>query len=82
MDYFEDIFSSSNPSGMEFAVEGIDSFISLEMNNFLIGDVTVEEVKTAVMEFDPSKCPGPDGMTTAFYQKNWDLVGEVVFKAV
>lgn len=44
--------------------------ISAEINLFLTTAVSKEEVKGAIMEFSPSKSPGQDGMTAAFYQKN------------
>lgn len=40
------------------------------MNDFLIAEVSRYEIKAAVMGFHPSKCPSPDGLTAAFYQKN------------
>ncbi|XP_060969488.1 uncharacterized protein LOC133036771 [Cannabis sativa] len=44
--------------------------------------VTVEEVKKAVFQMHPDKSPGPDGMTPAFYQKCWSIVGSDVVKVV
>lgn len=28
----------------------------------------------------PDKAPGPDGMTPAFFQKYWHIVGEDIYK--
>lgn len=82
LDYFKDIFSSSNPIGADMAVAGVDSYITPEMNQVLMAEISREEVKTALMQFSSSKSPGPDGMTAAFYQKNWDIVGEDIFRAI
>lgn len=35
----------------------------------------MEEVKRAVFETNPQKCPGPDGMSAFFYQHFWESVG-------
>ena len=44
------------------------------MNNCLTRDVTEAEIKKALFEMNLSKAPGPDGMTTLFYQKFWHIV--------
>lgn len=36
------------------------------------------EVKEAMFHMHPDKSPGPDGMTPAFYQKFWRIVGNDV----
>ncbi|XP_030505207.2 uncharacterized protein LOC115720191 [Cannabis sativa] len=36
--------------------------------------VLEEEVKTAVFQMHPDKSPGPDGMTSTFYQRCWHIV--------
>lgn len=82
LDYFTDIFTSSNPSSTEAAVVGLDTLITLEINQLLMAEVTIEEIKMALMQFNPSKCLGLDGMTAAFYQKNWEVVGMDVYHAV
>lgn len=37
--------------------------------------ITNEEVKQVLFQMHPDKSPGPDGMTAAFYQKYWSIVG-------
>ena len=46
------------------------------MNDSLTGPVSEWEVKLALFAMHPEKTPGPDGMTTLFYQKFWDIVKE------
>lgn len=52
------------------------------MNNSLIWPISSSEVKTTLFDMPPSKAPGYDCMTTGFFQKYWDIVGEDVCRAV
>ncbi|XP_074374335.1 uncharacterized protein LOC141714732 [Apium graveolens] len=56
----------------------ITQTVSEQQNRFLLEAVTDEEVKNAVFHMHPDKAPGPDGMTPAFFQKNWKVVGKDV----
>lgn len=38
-------------------------------NEAIIAEVSEQEVKTALFSMYPDKSPGPDGMSTGFYQK-------------
>ena len=73
--YFEDIYSSSNPSRLEEATNLIPTKVSEEMNDDLIKDFSVEEVRIALRQMHPTKAPRPDDMSAIFYQKYWDIVG-------
>lgn len=44
--------------------------------------ITRTKVTEAVFGMHSKKAPGPDGYTAAFYQQQWSLVGEDVWKAV
>lgn len=46
----------------------MDSFIS-------------DEVRRAVFDLHPSKAPGPDGVTTLFFQKPWPFLGDDITEA-
>ena len=73
--YFEDIYSSSNLSRLEEATNLIPTKVSEEMNDDLIKDFSVEEVRIALRQMHPTKAPRPDDMSAIFYQKYWDIVG-------
>lgn len=45
-------------------------------------DVSKDEVRNALFQMHPDKAPGPDGMTPAFFQKHWNVVGNDVFEVV
>ncbi|KAI3808225.1 hypothetical protein L1987_24173 [Smallanthus sonchifolius] len=48
----------------------------------MIRQVTREEVKEAMFSIGENKAPGPDGYTSAFFKKSWDIVGEEVTTAI
>lgn len=52
------------------------------MNDELTKVYSVDEIKSALVQMDPSTAPGPDGMSPVFFQKYWHVVGESVTSAV
>lgn len=50
--------------------------------NILLEPVSDSEVKQAIFSMHPDKAPGPDGMTPAFYQKHWAVVGNEIIQLV
>ncbi|GMY07171.1 reverse transcriptase, partial [Fagus crenata] len=62
VDYFQDIFTSSNPSetSLQSCLEGVQRVIMDEMNSQLLEDFSLEEVSQALKQMYPTKAPGPD----------------------
>lgn len=56
-------------------VDCVPRTISEEQNDLLLQEVSSEEVKQALFQMHLDKSLGPDGMTHAFYQKHWAIVG-------
>ena len=44
------------------------------MNQNLLRLATEDEVKEALFMMHPKKAPGPDGMTTPFFQHSWHII--------
>lgn len=56
--------------------------LSQAQNEMLMAAVIKEEVREAVMDINPHKCPVPDGMSGSFYHHFWDTIGDVIWKIV
>ena len=80
--YFQNLFSSANTSNMESVLETVDRVVTPDMNDTLLQPYTLVEVKQALFQMQPSKAPGPDGMSLFFFQKYWHIVGCDVTEAV
>jgi hypothetical protein len=52
------------------------------MNDELSVPFSTEEVQRALFMMHPNKAPGPDGFTTGFFQKHWQLIKGDVTTAV
>lgn len=61
---------------------GVQARVTNAMNRKLVGPVSMGEVRSALFQIDPSSAPGPDGMTAAFFQTYWDVVGFDITSAI
>ncbi|XP_073120746.1 uncharacterized protein [Henckelia pumila] len=84
MDYFENLFTTSSPSEFEIwsVLETMEPKVDEPINLSLCAPFSVMEVKFALFDMNPDRAPGPDGLSTLFYQEFWDVVGEDVTEAV
>ena len=82
VDFYTNLFSSSNPSGLESVIQHTRGVVNADMNAGLIEEFTRLEVETALKQMAPLKAPGPDGMPPLFFQHYWDSIGDDVVKAV
>jgi len=82
VEYFKDLFTTSDPQDFHSALRDVPVIISDVMNERLIKEISTDEVKRALFSLNPDKVPGPDGMTALFYQRFWDLTGPDLVKVV
>lgn len=54
----------------------IPAIVTEEQNAQLMAQISREEVREAVFDINPHKCPGPDGMNGFFFQQFWDTMGD------
>ena len=80
--YFTEIYSTTFPTEFEASLGAVDRRVSEAMNVELLKEFKEEEVLQALMQMHPTKSPDPDGMSSIFYQKYWDVVGPQVVQCV
>ena len=81
-EYFQQLFTSSMPTAIDVVVPLVETMVTHEMNADLLCTFSPDEVKHALFQMYPSKALGPDGMTTYFFQKYWNIVGRDVLSAM
>ena len=82
MDFYADLFITSNPHNLDSIMDGVQKVVTEEMNSKLTAMYTMEEVELAIKEMAPLKAPGPDGMPPLFYQTYWIDMGMDISQAV
>ena len=75
VEFFRDLFTSSNPVDLDSLFLGFQSRVTGEMNQLLTRQVSSEEIRKAAFDVKGSSAPGEDGLTGIFYQRFWHIVG-------
>ena len=81
-EYFQQLFTTTNPGTIEESLRYITTKVTEEMNQRLTCLPPDEEIKEAPFAINPEKAPGPDVMTSLFYQRFWSTVGKDVCSMV
>jgi hypothetical protein len=82
IDYFKNIFHTSNPSNMQDTINLVKDRISPDMKDYLQIDYTEVEVHKAMKHMKSNAAPGPDGLTALFYKKYWEIIGPEITQYV
>lgn len=81
MRYFQNLFTSSDPSNLNDLLDGLMPRVT-ETNRELIKTVTLEEIRRAAFSIKGSYVTGADGMNGVFFQSYWSVVGGQVIRDV
>jgi hypothetical protein len=76
MDYFTNIFTSSNPTNFTETIAGISNKVNPPMYDLLNQDFNASNVYQVVYQLKSNSAPGPDGLSATFFQSYWDIIGE------
>jgi hypothetical protein len=82
VNYFSQIYMSTNPQNFGSIMEVVKRSVTSEMNVGLTQEFKAEEVVLALHQMYPTKSPGPNGMPTFFFKKYWHVVGPKVISVV
>ncbi|GJU22274.1 RNA-directed DNA polymerase, eukaryota, reverse transcriptase zinc-binding domain protein [Tanacetum coccineum] len=76
-------FLSNNGDTEEIDSEGLfNKKLTNSEAEAMVRDVSDTEIKEAIFGIGNDKAPGPDGFTSTFFKKSWDIVEEDVCKAI
>nr|GEV62703.1 hypothetical protein [Tanacetum cinerariifolium] len=65
-------------NGISNPLDDHDLFIRVldtDKADYMVCNVTDDEVKCAIFSMGDDRASGPDGFTVAFFKKAWDVVG-------
>lgn len=82
VEYFSELFKSSNPYSFEPVFRNMIPKVTEHMNQMLSLPISKDEVRSAIFSIKSESAPGPDGMTGLFFQQYWDVVGDQVTKEI
>ncbi|GJV15146.1 zinc finger, CCHC-type containing protein [Tanacetum coccineum] len=81
--YFQEFLGKEVPIiEMEPNTVHITNKVSMENATMMTKLVNDEEVKKALFDICDNKALGPDGFTSKFYKKAWNIIGKDVYEAV
>ncbi|XP_010480531.1 PREDICTED: uncharacterized protein LOC104759285 [Camelina sativa] len=82
VEYFMDMFSSSNPEGFEELLDGMSTRVTEGMNRALTAPISAAEIKRAAFKVQGDSAPGADGWTGIFFKRYWKIIGKDIISEV
>ena len=80
--HFKEVLGNNWVEPNQLASGNVDMAWSAEHLGILNNGVTNDEIKKTIFSIKDSKAPGPDGFSSLFFKKSWDIVGRDVMAAV
>ncbi|XP_058751474.1 uncharacterized protein LOC131624535 [Vicia villosa] len=78
VDYFLEIFKSSNPKGIDEVCSFVNAKISENFFYVCASPFSELDVREVIFQMHPTKSPGSNGLPALFFQKYWNIVGSDV----
>ena len=82
LDYYSNLFKSSNPMEFTELLQAVQPKVIVEMNIMLTYEFKEFEVSRALKQMYPLKSPSPDDIPPLFFQHFWPTIAGVVTKTV
>jgi hypothetical protein len=82
INFFKSLYTKDEEVAPDDLVDLLHSPISNEINSCLCRDISEEEIADTLLQIGPIKAPGPDGMPSSFFQRNWAMMKIEVTAAV
>ena len=80
--FFQNLYSSCGSRNFEPVLETYPCLVEEEINQSLMADLSLEEVKMAVHQLGSTKALWPDGLNGQFFQRHWEDVQLNMFKKI
>nr|GEW31330.1 hypothetical protein [Tanacetum cinerariifolium] len=78
-----EMFLGSNMSCVDLNIDGLfHNKVSGMFYLDMVREVSDDEIKNTMFGIRDDRAPGPNGFTSAFFKKGWDVVGSDVYKAI
>jgi hypothetical protein len=81
--YYKELLWTSKPTILpRVEVVHCGACINADSHDYLLAPVSADDIKQVLFSMDDDKAPGPDGYTSAFFKKAWNIVGDDFCSAV
>nr|GEV14517.1 hypothetical protein [Tanacetum cinerariifolium] len=64
------------------SINFFNSFLDAKEANYMIREVSEQEIKDALFSIGDDKSPGPDGFTAVFFKEAWTIIVDDVINAI
>ena len=79
---FLDLFRTRGGQVSQQILNAVEAKVTEPMNDNLLKEFTVDEVRRALYNIGDLKASGPDGMPAIFYKNFWDIIGDQIVQEV